>query len=237
MPSETTMEIGPPKVQRGDRPATSLGLTPVINSEEQASEALRELAFLELHAATVEAQARRERSVIEHWAEAEASFEIEGESVRGKDRRFALEGALQSYADKKCPELQKADGKSAKRSMKLAAGTIGWKKAKDSVQICEGKTETDVIAALEKSSGGRKGKGIMSKIRGVIEHVLLFAADKRRRAVALMFDVRITLNRTRALNAFTNDTIDKSELRKLGLKFVPGEDEFYVKPDDFSLSP
>ena len=227
-----------PVISKLDRPRNTLGLEPVIETEEQANDALEEMAYLQAYASAIQARKEMRIKKIQAAADKSCVVKIAGKKVPCGDRDVVLGKALKLYAQTHRPELQNADGKRVARSLKLAMGKIGWGKGRDAVVIVSGNNAKDVKEALEEITTTEDKPGIIARLQSMLSRVRLFKDEERRGCPAdELFSVSVDFNATKTREAFQKKkVITADDLARLNLRFAEGEDEFFAEPTTFQPS-
>ena len=222
-----------PVISEADRPDTSLGFEPVIETEDQANEALQEMAYLDAYARSVQARAACKMKRIQDAANAMCVLKVGNRKVPCGDRSQALGAALKVYAQTHRPELKEADGKRIARSVKLTHGKIGWAKGRDAVVVSKGCTAKDVKQALESISATDDKPGVITRLQNLLSRMRMFGADPAPVKADLIFTVSVDLSTTKAREAVGKKKITQEQLAQLNLEFRVGTDEFFAEPATF----
>lgn len=225
-----------PAITLQDSPGDTFGIEPNIETEDQAELALHLMGFYSDYAAVVQGSTAALIKRIQERGNQRCTIEIEKQPIGCGARHAQLLAALERYTEEQRPELKNADGDRTPRSAKLSHGKIGWRRGRAAVQVCEGKNQSDVKAALEKHSASETKPGIAVQLQKLAAKARIFFDDKRKLFVDQLFTVSVALNVTKARDAFEKKELTRDDLKRLHLRYNEGDDEFFAEPAKFTPS-
>lgn len=215
-----------------DRPEDLLPCEISIESDEQVEQALRELAFIDAHSASVSHQIDEQVRKLRQEQSQRLQLRIDDVDVPYAQRRRDLETALESYVRSSRPQLPKAKGK---KSEEFRHGVVGFREQRSSVGYAEKKDHKSAISAINSATGKvRQNKGgLKQRLQELGRSLRLFARDKHERMIALFVDLQPKVNLTRAKQCVENGDLTKAQLRKFGLVYDDGGTTFYATPTQY----
>lgn len=191
----------------------------VIETIEQLDDALRQLSELDIREKKAKGELERKVDALKEEFASRLVVEIDGAQVKYADRRSMLSDAIERFASGRKAELLPEKSK----TRKLNHGEIGWKKARD------------VVAQLPAPKPTAKQPKPLAPFAAMCAK-LLAALHKCAEAFpplkGLTAYVRVTVvvDEATLITAIRDRKVTDDEVKRLGYRFVEGEDEFFFKP-------
>lgn len=202
-------------------PADRLALCPKIASCDDVDRALRELSWIDAEAKRLEAACQRDVAALKAKAQAAAVCTVDETELTLEDRRRHLSLAVIQFAAQKRGELLEG---SAKHRV-FTHGTIGWRQPPAKLEFLDGESEKTL---LEKAG---RACNLLVKLRELLAK--LFPVPKI--AGDLIFDLKLSLNKTRVKKLADEKKLTSAQLKKLGLAVVVPDELCYVDVNDYPV--
>ncbi len=207
-------------------PPTEFTLDPTIENDEELGKAVGELLYMRHAHEQFQAAIKLQIAELKKQAEAGCSVDVRDadEPVSVGEYAEKLHAAIESYSRKNRAKLLER----GKKSRDFTHGTIGWQKKPARIDIAAGKTSADVVQLIKDSA-----PSLIKRLRGVLASLSFMGT----RQIALVAEPDIKLSKSNAQNAYDAKQLSDKHLKKIGLKYFPGSEEFYVKPHKTPLKP
>lgn len=197
-------------------PPVMLGPKPRVDSLETLDQALQELAWIAAREKEIKAACEQRVRLCKHQAAEQMVVEIGRKTLTFAERRAALEEAVFAFCEEN-REVVLAD--SGKKTREFTHGKVSWRKEPLRLQFVEGKAEADVMAAADKKS--ELADGILGSL---VKRLGRLRLTENIRA-SMLFNIKLTLNRSALLAAYKNGEITDKDLKALCLEAVEPEEE------------
>lgn len=190
-----------------------------ISNLEELNAAIAEVGEIEALEATIKAEADGKIATIKAEAQSRLIVSVDGEQIPTRDRAAALFKAAESYATRNRQQILEAE-----KSRRLTAGTFGFRKQKDKLEPLGKKTEKHWLSVI-----------LDAVIDGVVAVINRYAAGGGSLKTADLVTIDIKWDKAGILSAIAEKRIKANDLKPFGLRFVEGEDEFFLKPDEAKI--
>lgn len=206
-------------------PRAAFPANPKVNSDQELNEALHEIGYLTAVEAEHKAELKRrvEELTDEYQNRLSVGIGSEKKTVPIAEHVNKLNQAIEKYCSKNRGKLLEGD----KKSREFSHGTVGWREGKDRIDFCEGYSSSKVEKLVDTTVAG----GVLKKIRKLLESLHFVGT----RAVSLVCEPKLAFSKTNTLKAYKDGKLKDEHLDAIGVCFVAGDEQFYIKPNDVAL--
>ena len=207
----------PADVTLRDMPPNPFGAKPVIKSLDDAEAAFRLWAWILGREATIHHAHETELTNVHlRFAEMKRIDIDGGDDVSFDQMIHLLSDALLKFAESHRGELCPG----ASKTCKLQHGTIRWVANRDHVDYAVDVTHKDVAATL-----ASRGK-LLERLNELLVEII-------GAAISSFVSVDLKVSRTAAATAIAKKIVSNSQIQKLGLEFVTGDESVSAEPAAF----
>lgn len=216
-----------------DRPESSLGLDPVIETDDDLDAVLHELSFLNALNQSVNARISEQTEAIKQKYKSEKVIAGCIGEKGGADNLVTVDSRvkqLTQLAEKYCRANKKKMIKGKAKSKKFPHGTVSFNKQRDGVDY---ETGVDVEASFSMLDELLKSS-LVQMITAWLKSICLFGKDKEARVLYEVIELNPRYNFTKLKAAYDEERLTDAHLKQLGLKISKGKDKVKVKPAEYA---
>lgn len=202
-------------------PSDRLPLVPRLRSADDLDRALAELSWIDAESQRVEAAAQKEIAAVKARYQEQLVVAIDDAERTFAERRAELAEAVEKFAVRKRDALLEA----GKKSRVLTHGTIGWRNGAPAVVYRDGESEKTLI---ERAT---RGCNLLAKLRELLAKL----CPIRRVPADHVFDVKLSLNKTRVKTLHAEGKLSDAQLAELGLAVETPAEQFYLQVNDYPV--